>query len=127
MLLHGKKEIGFFSILCRYFADIKKICNVSPGSFFPAPKVHSAVIKLDINPIKTSRIPKNEWENFFEFVSLGYSQRRKKLISVISKEFSSKEAAKSVFEKLNLNENIRAEELNDGDWVSLYLERKYGG
>jgi 16S rRNA (adenine1518-N6/adenine1519-N6)-dimethyltransferase len=114
------KEIGFLSILCQYFADIKKVCTVPPGAFFPAPKVYSTVIKLDINSQKTARIPRNEWESFFEFVSLGYSQRRKKLISVISRKFSSKIVVKATFEKLNFSENIRAEELSDDDWVNLY-------
>jgi 16S rRNA (adenine1518-N6/adenine1519-N6)-dimethyltransferase len=115
------KEIGFLTILCQYFADIKKICIVPPGAFFPAPKVQSAVIKMDINLQKISRIPQNEWESFFDFVSFAYSQRRKKLINVISREFSSKETAHTLFGKLNFSENIRAEELNDGNWVDLYL------
>jgi len=119
------KKNGFLSILCQYFADIKRICVVPPGAFFPAPKVHSAVIKLDINPLKISRISKNEWELFFKFVSLGYSRRRKKLISVISNEFSSKENAKAVFADLNINENARAEDLSDEDWVRLYLRQKF--
>ena len=119
-----EKEIGFLSILCQYFADVKRICIVPSGAFFPIPKVRSAVIKLDINPLKTLRIPKNEWKKFFEFVSLGYSQRRKKLIGVVSKEYSSKEAAQAVFADENIDENIRAEELSDEDWVRLYLKRK---
>jgi len=118
------KEIGFLSILCQYFADIKKICVVPPGAFFPAPKVHSAVIKLEINPEKTSRIHKNEWEKFFDFVSFGYSQRRKKLLSVISSKFENKVVAENVFKELNIHENARAEELNDTDWVNLYLKTK---
>ncbi|MCL2844014.1 MAG: 16S rRNA (adenine(1518)-N(6)/adenine(1519)-N(6))-dimethyltransferase RsmA [Chitinivibrionia bacterium] len=120
------KDIGFLSILCQYFADIKKVCVVPPGAFFPAPKIQSAVIKLDINPQKTSRIPRDKWENFFAFVSLGYSQRRKKLLNVISDEFSSKEVAKVAFEKQGFDENIRAEELSDEDWVGLYGAKKIG-
>jgi len=115
------KEIGFLSILCQYFADIKRVCVVPAGAFFPAPKVQSAVIKLDIIPQKIERIPRTEWEKFFAFVSLGYSQRRKKLMNVIASEFSSKEAAKAAFDKLNFDENTRAEELNDNDWVRLFL------
>jgi len=115
------KEIGFLSILCQYFADIKKVCTVGPGAFFPSPKVHSAVIKMEINPQKTSRIKRSEWEKFFAFVSLGYSQRRKKLLNVIASEFLSKEAAKEIFDELNFDANIRAEELNDDDWTRLFL------
>ena len=118
------KEIGFLSILCRYFADVKKICVVPPGAFFPAPKVHSAVIKLDIIPEKTARIARENWDDFFNFVSLGYSQRRKKLLSVVSGKFQSREFAENLFKNLNLSENIRAEELNDSDWVNLYLNIK---
>jgi 16S rRNA (adenine1518-N6/adenine1519-N6)-dimethyltransferase len=115
------KEIGFLSILCQYFADIKRICVVPPGAFFPAPKVHSAVIKLTINPEKTSRICREQWNDFFDFVSFGYSQRRKKLLGVISSRFSDKEAAKSAFCKLQISENARAEELSEDEWVKLYL------
>jgi len=118
------KEIGFLSILCRYFADVKKICVVPPGAFFPAPKVHSAVIRLDIIPEKTARIARENWDDFFNFVSLGYSQRRKKLLSVVSGKFQSREFAENLFKNLNLSENIRAEELNDSDWVNLYLNIK---
>ena len=44
---HGSKTYGVISVLVQAFYTGKIILKVSPGSFSPPPKVHSAVIRLD--------------------------------------------------------------------------------
>ena len=42
------KEFGLLSILAQFWADVEFISKVGAKSFFPAPKVDSAIVKLNI-------------------------------------------------------------------------------
>ena len=76
------REIGAISLAVQYYA-VPKVCfNVSPGSFYPAPKVTSSVIRLDVkkeNEIK----PANE-RNMFRLIRAAFTQRRKTFVNSVS-------------------------------------------
>lgn len=60
------RDIGAISLAVQYYSDPQMCFTVSPGSFYPAPKVTSSVIKLVVkkeNDIK----PKNE-KNMFRLI-----------------------------------------------------------
>ena len=48
--LPGTRASGAVSCAVRYFAQPKMMFTVQAGSFYPAPKVTSAVVRLDIRP-----------------------------------------------------------------------------
>ena len=45
----GTREAGAISYAVAYYARPKLLFTVQPGSFYPAPKVTSAVIQLDVH------------------------------------------------------------------------------
>jgi len=53
--LLGKKSRSILSLLAELYGKVEKVCDVSPGSFFPAPKVESMVVKIVKNPPPASR------------------------------------------------------------------------
>ncbi len=78
----GSKEYGILSVLVQAFYDVKIEFKISPGAFFPPPKVDSAVI---------SCIRKNNYQLdcneklFFDVVKTSFNQRRKTLTNSLSK------------------------------------------
>lgn len=70
----GSKTYGILSVLLQAFYDITYRFSVKPGSFFPPPKVNSAVITLARN--QTVRLDCDE-TLFFRVVKTTFNQRRK--------------------------------------------------
>ncbi|HHW58953.1 MAG: 16S rRNA (adenine(1518)-N(6)/adenine(1519)-N(6))-dimethyltransferase RsmA [Bacteroidales bacterium] len=71
------KEYGKLSVLLQAYFDIKQIMRLSPASFYPPPKVSSAVIRMI--PKHTTNIPKTNYDDFVKIVKLSFTHRRKTL------------------------------------------------
>lgn len=72
----GSRTYGILSIAVQISAKVTKVMNVAPTAFWPAPKVTSAVIRLDLRPYPGFDVNKKE---FFRVVKAAFSQRRKTL------------------------------------------------
>jgi 16S rRNA (adenine1518-N6/adenine1519-N6)-dimethyltransferase len=72
----GSKIYGILSVLIQAFYETKYLFTIQPGSFFPPPKVKSAVIKLERN--NRDKLDCDE-KLFFKVVKLAFNQRRKTL------------------------------------------------
>ncbi|HUS88130.1 MAG TPA: 16S rRNA (adenine(1518)-N(6)/adenine(1519)-N(6))-dimethyltransferase RsmA [Desulfosporosinus sp.] len=72
----GSKTYGILSIAVQISAEVTKVMDVSPSAFWPAPKVTSAVIRLDLRPYPGFNVDKKD---FFRVVKAAFSQRRKTL------------------------------------------------
>ena len=70
------KTYGKLSVLLQAYFDIEQIMRLSPASFYPLPKVSSAVIRM--TP-KKDKIPKTNFEKFVKIVKLSFTHRRKTL------------------------------------------------
>ena len=96
----------------------KKVLSVSRGSFRPAPKVDSAVIKLDLRKKWLENI---DPEEVLKIVKAGFSSRRKQLHGNLAKSSRcSSETTKAILKKLGLSEKARAENLSVENWVKFY-------
>jgi 16S rRNA (adenine1518-N6/adenine1519-N6)-dimethyltransferase len=70
----GSKIYGILSVLIQAFYDTSYLFTIQPGSFFPPPKVKSAVIKLERN--QREKLECDE-KLFFKVVKMAFNQRRK--------------------------------------------------
>lgn len=107
----GKKETGAITYSVYYYCNSEKILEVPNYSFIPEPEVTSEVIKLHLRKEEPIRV--NDKEKMFKVIKNAFMQRRKTLINALTNTdtIKSKEEANQLFEKLNINKNIRAEEL----------------
>jgi 16S rRNA (adenine1518-N6/adenine1519-N6)-dimethyltransferase len=84
--------------------------NVSAGSFMPAPKVDSCVIRLDVSSEPTVSVIDDK--SFFRVVKGAFAQRRKTLSNSMSSSMGiDKQTVKAILEKAGIPENARAEQL----------------
>lgn len=117
IVARDKKE-SLLSIAVKVFCEPKIIDTVKAGSFFPKPKVDSAIIAL--NKISGEFFKEMDEKRFFEILKTGFAHKRKKLIGNLSQLFD-KEKLVEIFKKINLDENIRPENLTPNDWRKLVL------
>jgi len=119
-LLAAPPKTSVLSIACQLYAEGKKMTRVSRGSFNPAPKVDSTVVRLDL---RTEWLGGVDPEAVLKIVKAGFSSRRKQLHGNLAKAgVCSSEKAKEILKNLGLSEKSRAENLTPEDWVRLFLE-----
>lgn len=107
----GSRQSGAVTVSVNYYAKPEMLFSVSAGSFMPAPKVDSAVIRLNVldePPVKV-----NDEKNFFSVVKASFSQRRKVISNSLSSGLSlDKSKTAEVLEKSGVPLNARAEKLS---------------
>ncbi|MFH0921072.1 MAG: 16S rRNA (adenine(1518)-N(6)/adenine(1519)-N(6))-dimethyltransferase RsmA [Fibrobacterota bacterium] len=111
------KDYSFLTVALNTFGPVKRLFLLPPGAFRPIPRVESAFLKFTVDAHPLLRI--DETAPYLEFVSLAFSQRRKKLSSVLSRHYD-KSKVRSAFESQLLEPNLRAEELAIEGFVRLY-------
>jgi len=119
IIARSKKE-NLLSTSVKFYGKPKIIMEVSAKSFYPRPKVESAVI--EISDIKNSCQNINE-KSFFQLIRIGFGGPRKKLLNNLSSGFKKdKKYFEKIIKKNNLDINIRAEDLNLKNWLSILKE-----
>lgn len=75
----GNKQYGILSVLLGMYYERSISIKVKPGSFFPVPKVDSAVVVLE----RKKEIPTFEAEKVIRLVKTAFQQRRKILSNAV--------------------------------------------
>lgn len=115
----GTRNSGAVTAAVKYYGESEILFDVNKECFMPSPKVNSAVIK--ITPGKNPRYAVNDEEKFFSLIRAAFSQRRKTLVNSVSTTLGiSKSEISNALSQLNLNPNIRAEELTMEDFVGFF-------
>jgi 16S rRNA (adenine1518-N6/adenine1519-N6)-dimethyltransferase len=70
----GNKNYSSFSVLCQTVYRISQRMELAPGSFYPAPQIHSSVVVLEPNP-GVCQIA--EWRFFLRCLRTLFRSRRK--------------------------------------------------
>lgn len=107
------------AVAVQFYGNPQIIASVPRTSFFPAPKVDSAIIKIKVykEPLFSDADPKI----FFRLVRAGFSEKRKQLINSLSGGLTiEKEEAEELLTKAGINPQARAESLAMKDWYNLY-------
>ena len=117
----GTRDSGAITVGVNYYGTVKKLFDVSRGSFMPAPNVDSAVIRIDLNT--EHRLDEDSERFFFKVVKAGFSQRRKTLANSLSSVMGiPKEKAYSALKGLGLPEAARIEQLDMEQLIALSAE-----
>jgi len=119
----GSRESGAITVGVNYYGTVKKLFDVSRGSFMPAPNVDSAVIRIDLN--KDNKLDSETEKLFFKIVKCGFSQRRKTLVNSLTNQMKiSKEIVLSSYADNNIKQAVRIEELSMNELKNLAISLK---
>ncbi len=117
-MLAKKGDMNLLALSVALYGSAKIVKKVSPGSFWPKPKVWSAMVKIEVgkHPFSSSE----EEKFFWKAAKAGFSAKRKRLVSNLANAFSiKKEAVEGLFSELGLSFNARAQELGVEEWMML--------
>jgi 16S rRNA (adenine1518-N6/adenine1519-N6)-dimethyltransferase len=73
------KEYGALGVMVRTYCDVSTVLKVGAGSFVPAPKIDSTVIKLVPLPNGRPRVRISDEAHYSKVVHAAFGQRRKTL------------------------------------------------
>ena len=113
----GSKDFGSLSVHVQYYTAPEIMFIVPPDDFVPAPKVSSAVIRLDILD-EPSVTPRDE-KHFFRVVRGAFALRRKTLVNSLASAGFSKEKTLAALDGLGIDKNIRGEKLSLSQFAAL--------
>lgn len=111
----GKESI--LSIAIKAYGIPSLVCTVKAGNFSPAPKVDSAVIKID-HISRKNFINAHHEQVFFQLVKTGFAHKRKTLSGNLKNIFEP-EIIDRALQTITTNIHVRAEDLGITDWLSL--------
>ena len=119
------KQYGLLTILSQFWADCSIIRTVGRRSFYPAPKVNSALVYMKVRP--EPKLKLSDYSHFRKTVKAAFAQRRKTLKNCLINGGFDKEIVSKAISEMNLDENIRGEKLSIeqfGELSEKLLERK---
>ena len=121
----GERECGILSVYMQSYMDIERVMRVRPGSFRPRPKVESVVLRLTPKAIG---LGPDDRKAFLAFLKRAFSQRRKKLGSVLRDSFGMGDAGElSRLEEMSgASFDDRPEDLSLGQWNLLFEKMMQG-
>ena len=107
----NNKTYGRLSVMLqqRFFCD--KLFKVANGAFQPAPKVDSAILRLTPRPLESQL---EDPEKFAQVVKAAFAQRRKTLRNNLKKMITAEQ-----IQEVNIDPNLRAENLSVEDFIKL--------
>jgi len=125
------KAYGIPTVLLGACARVSKLMRLKPDQFHPRPKIDSLVIRIDFQevPEAVANLPDYNSALYQRVVRTAFAQRRKTLENNIangdffrgSEKKKNKSAATSAILSAGLQPDMRAENLNIGDFVHLTL------
>ena len=107
----GGKETGAITYSIHYYTNPEIILDVPNTSFVPAPKVDSAVIKLQV--LKKPNITIKNESVFFKVVKAAFLQKRKTLLNSLSNaKIANKSFLENMLNEMHIDLKIRGEKLS---------------
>ena len=107
---------GRLSIICNWKLNVRKICDIKPGAFYPKPKVDSSL--LFFTP-KNNFIKINDANNLEKVTRIFFNQRRKMLKKPFNQLFNGDQR---ILDKLKIDLNLRPQNLNLSTYYKLAVE-----
>ncbi len=111
-------DMSVLSVSAQLFATVDLGVEVPAKFFTPPPKVDSQVVVLRVR--KTPLFADLDEKRFFRIVKAGFANRRKKLRSSLAAGLAiSKLDAENLLRKVDIDPNLRAQDLSLTDWQKL--------
>ena len=112
------EEHSLLSLSVHLYGNPKYIQTIPAEAFNPAPKVDSAVLRVDVYP--KPLLPADQIEPFFRLIKAGFSQKRKTLRNSLSASMHKKPAeVGDLLHSQQIDPNRRAETLSIVEWQRL--------
>ncbi len=112
-------DLSLLGVSIQFYGKPKIITHVPARAFYPAPKVDSAILRIDTK----DEIPltREQRDSFFRLVQAGFSERRKQLHNSLTHGLHRKDMeVRATLLAANIDPSRRAETLSIEDWLRLW-------
>ena len=113
----GGSEYGILSATAQLYARVEKLFTLPPGAFDPPPKVHSAVLRLTLDPQQEKLGVAGD--GFISFLRLSFGQKRKTLWNNLKENYETA-TLKRALAAANVKATARAETLSLEESAAVY-------
>lgn len=114
----GSSDYGAITAILGYYGTVKKLFKVSASCFIPAPKVDSAVVRIDL--YKEPLYKPQDERIFRNAIKAAFEMRRKTLQNALNAKLGyPKELITKAILATGHPENVRGERLSTADFVKL--------
>ena len=117
-LVAGPGELSLLAVSVQFYGRPVLVARVPAGSFYPAPRVDSGVIRIDVHP--QPRVDVANVDHFFGIVKAGFGQKRKQLHNALKAGLAlPPEAIDAALQQAGIDPKRRAETLALEEWAAL--------
>lgn len=121
----GPGKMSLLAVATQYYATPRPVCLVPPSAFRPAPKVTSAVVRLDLRERPAVAVANTG--AFFDLVRAGFSAPRKQLRNSLSQGLGLPAGlVGGLLAAAGIDGRRRAETLSIEEWAAVYTVREAG-
>jgi 16S rRNA (adenine1518-N6/adenine1519-N6)-dimethyltransferase len=115
----GPGDLSLLGISVQFYGQPRIVARVPSQAFYPAPKVDSAILRVDVHP--QAPLSLEERHRFFRVVQAGFSERRKQLHNSLTHGLHQKnEYVRSWLAMAEIDASRRAETLSIEEWLRLW-------
>ena len=112
-------DLSVLGISVQFYGRPRIVARVPASSFYPAPKVDSAILRIDVQP--STALTQAERESFFRVVQAGFSERRKQLHNSLTHGLHYKnDIVRAWLAIAAIDASRRAETLSIDEWLHLW-------
>jgi len=114
----GPGHMSLLALSVQVYGQPRVVAHIPSGAFFPAPKVDSSVLVVDVAQV--TAIPAQHLEIFFQLIKAGFSQKRKTLRNSLSAGMRmSANETEEMLRRTKIDPMRRAETLSIDEWGRL--------
>ena len=118
-IIAGPGDLSVLAMSVQFYGRPRIIAQVPARSFYPAPKVDSAILRVDVNT--QAPLPPEQRDGFFRLVHAGFSEKRKQLHNSLTHGLHCKnEQVRAWLTAASIDASRRAETLSIDDWLHLW-------
>jgi 16S rRNA (adenine1518-N6/adenine1519-N6)-dimethyltransferase len=118
----GRREYGYLSAACQFYAKPEIVMRIPPGAFRPPPRVTSALVRMTL-PGERAALGITDEQRFLEFVQLCFGQKRKTLRNNL-RAVAPDERIHEALGAAGVRADARAEQLTLAQFAGLFKRLK---
>jgi len=112
-------DLSLLGVSVQFYGRPHIVARVPAASFYPVPKVDSAILRIDVQPQET--LTQEERDRFFRIVQAGFSMRRKQLHNSLTHGLHYKnDIIRGWLAAASIDASRRAETLSIDEWLRLW-------
>lgn len=119
-ILGGRRRESLLSLVTRLYGEAEVVLELPPSAFWPQPRVHSALIRVERSPQPVLPLPAGEREALVALLRAGFSAPRKQLHNVLPQALGlPADVIREALDETAIEPSLRAQHLALADWERL--------